>query len=268
MRTTTALLALGLIGASPPPLPSPPPYPCTNLLSVVTRPSVTTSVCTVPSRAALIETGYTNTTLTGTGAGNAINFPQAFLRIGSGDPKFEYEFTPPSIAVTNAGGSVTRGATDAGAGVKYVLGYSSNASWGINALATLPSGSSQFTAGYAQYAANFNWTYTVNPTIGLAGTLGFNSLSGANAAGTPQRYLAFVPSLELTAAFPGNSEFFVEYTFFSASGPATGGRSLVDFGIARDIGQQFQLDIEGGIQPTTINGQRSHYVGAGISFMN
>jgi hypothetical protein len=29
-----------------------------------------------------------------------------------------------------------------------------------------------------------------------------------------------------------------------------------------------QLDVEAGWSPTLINGQRQHYIGAGISFMN
>ncbi len=238
------------------------------MLSIVTRPTVATSVCTVQAHKSLLETGYTNAVTTGSAQGHTASFPQAFLRIGSADDRLEYEITPPSIVVTSAGGTIARGASDAGAGLKYVLGYSAKASCSANAAFTVPSGSPRFTAGAPQYAANFNWSYSVNSVLGIGGTLGFNSLFGPSSNGRSSRFFAFEPSFVASIALPKNSQFFAEYAYFSNSGTGVGDRTLIDYGLAHDFGSSLQVDIEVGVQPSTTSGQQQRYVGAGLSFMS
>ncbi len=111
--------------------------------------------------------------------------------------------------------------------------------------------------------------YTINSEFGLAGTLSFNALSAANSAGVAQSYFAFIPSLELSAALPGGpSQISAEYAYYSAAGPGFGSKSLIDFVYQRDFGNHLQFDMEYGFSPTLVNGQKQHYVGAGLSFMN
>ncbi len=253
---------------SPSPSPSAVPYPCTTIISIVTRPSVTTSSCTVPARKVLIENGYMNTVTTGSSSGIAVTYPQSLLRIGSGYDKFEYEIEPPSVQITNFGGTIVRGATDMGAALKYLAGYTSNASWGVEALATLPSGSPAFTASIPQYTGDLNWTYTANSLIGFGGTLSFNSFGGTDPSGNIKRYFSFIPSIDATIGYPAHSQFYAEYAYFSQIAPGLGGRSLVDYGFIHDFGPRIQFDVESGVQPTTVNGQRLHYFGVGLSFMN
>jgi hypothetical protein len=281
LRIVFALAVLAIFAApaaraqtapSPSPSPSASPAavsdPCGSIISIVTRPTVTTSVCTVRPRKALIETGYTNTTVTGAAGGTSVSYPQALIRIGSGDPRLEYDLIPPSANVSSIGGTVARGASDLGFGLKSELGYTSAASWGVNAYATLPTGAPAFTAGSAQYTANFNGAYTLNPTLSLAGTVGYNSLAGTNANNQLRRFSSIIPSLTLSASYPANSEFFVEYVYFSQAGPGLGSRTVIDYGFIRDLGPHVQVDVEAGVQPTAVNGQRAHYVGAGLSLMN
>jgi hypothetical protein len=72
-----------------------------------------------------------------------------------------------------------------------------------------------------------------------------------------------------TTAGPGGpSQISAEYAYFSSAGPNLGGKSLIDFVYQRDFGSHVQFDVEYGFSPTVINGQTSHYVGAGLSFMN
>ena len=141
--------------------------------------------------------------------------------------------------------------------------------YGVNGVFTVPTGKPAFSAGNAQFTGNFNWGYTVNSEFGLSGTLGFNALSAYNAGGQPQSYFAFIPTLEATAALPGGpSELFGEYAYFSQAGPNLGSKSYLDFGYIRDFGPHLQFDVEYGFSPTVINGQKQHYIGAGLSFMN
>jgi len=216
-----------------------------------------------------VENGYTNTVTTGAGGGNTATYPQSLIRVGTFDPHLDFELGAPSFDVSNVGGTVASGWSDLSLGAKYELGYTSNADWGINGAVTVPTGIRGFSAANAQFTGNFNWGYTLNSEFGLSGTLGFNAFSAYNAAGSPQSYFAFNPTIELGAALPGcPSQLAAEYAYFSSAGPNLGGKSWFDFVYVRDFGLNVQIDVEYGFSPTVINGQKQHYVGAGLSFMN
>jgi hypothetical protein len=255
--------------ASPSPSPNAPSDPCGSILSVVNRPTVTTGVCTVRTGHFVVETGYTNTTTTGVGGGSSVNYPQPLIRVGTANPHVDLEFGPPSYETTSIGEPTVTGTSDVNLGLKTELGYSSRADWGANVLVAFPTGSQAFTAGNAQFTGNLNGAYTLNSEFGLAGTLSFNALSGPNLTGQPQSFFAFIPSLELSAALPGGpSQISAEYAYLSAAGPGLGGKSLIDFVYQRDFSGHLQFDVEYGFSPTLVNGQKQHYVGAGLSFMN
>lgn len=271
----TAGIARAQAAPGPSPAPSPsatpsaPSDPCGSLLSIVNRPTVSTGVCTVRTGHIELENGYTNTTTTGTPGGSSALYPQSLLRIGTFDPHLDFEFGFPSAETSSVGQPRIAGSTDISLASKYELGYSASGDWGIYGAVTIPTGSKAFTAGNAQFTGDLDGAYTINSEFGLAGTLSFNAFSAANAAGVPQSYFAFVPSLELSAALPGGpSQISAEYAYFSAAGPGLPGKSLVDFVYQRDFGNHVQFDVEYGFSPTSINGQTQHYVGAGLSFMN
>jgi hypothetical protein len=260
--------------ASPAPSPAPsasaaagPSDPCGSTISIVTRPTVTTSVCTVQTGHVLIENGYTNTTTTGPGGGVTASYPQSLIRIGTSDPHLEFSATPPSFNRSSAGATIATGYSDINVGAKYEIGYNRTASWGANAYVTIPTGARAFTAGAAQYTGNVNWSDALGPVFSLSGTFGFNALNGYNSAGNVQPYFAFIPSVVLAAGLPGPSSAYAEYAYFSQVGPGLGSKSLIDFGYSRDFGRNVQFDVEYGFSPTLINGQKSSYTGAGLSLM-
>jgi hypothetical protein len=251
------------------PTPTPPSDPCGSILSIVNRPTVSTGVCTVRTNHFDVETGYTNTTTTGVGGGSNANYPQTLIRFGTANPHVDLEFSPPSYETTTVGVPFTTGSSDVSLGMKAELGYSANADWGANVVVAFPTGSRAFTAGNAQFTGNLNGGYTINSEFSLAGTLSFNALSAINSAGSAQSYFAFIPSLELSAALPsGPSQISAEYAYFSAAGPGLSSKSLIDFVYQRDFGPHLQFDAEYGFSPTLVNGQKQHYIGAGLSFMN
>jgi hypothetical protein len=101
----------------------------------------------------------------------------------------------------------------------------------------------------AQYSGDLNWTYTLDPTWSLAGTVSANALSAYDAAGIAQSYFAWIPSIVLSASLPQSSSLFAEYTYYSRVGP------------------NVQVDVEYGVSPTLLDAQTQHYVGAGLSFL-
>jgi hypothetical protein len=259
--------------ASPTPSPAPsasaaagPSDPCGSIISIVTRPTVTTSVCTVRTGHVLIENGYTNTTTTGPGGGVTASYPQSLIRIGTSDPHLEFSVTSPSFNRSSIGGAIATGYSDINVGAKYEIGYNRTASWGANAFVTIPTGARAFTAGAAEYTGNFNWSDAMGPVFSLSGTVGFNALNGYN-AGNVQPYFAFIPSVVLAAGLPGPSSAYAEYAYFSQAVAGPGSKSLIDFGYIRDFGRDLQFDVEYGFSPTPINGQKSSYTGAGLSLM-
>jgi hypothetical protein len=251
------------------PTASDPGDPCGSILSIVNRPTVSTGVCTVRTGHFDVENGYTNTTTSGAGGGSNAIYPQSLVRIGTADPHLDFEFGLPSYETSSVGQPTVTGSSDVSLATKYMLGYTSSAYWGVYGLIIYPTGSRAFTAGNAQFTGDFDWDYTINSEFGLAGTLSFNALSGPNSAGAAQSYFAFIPSLEFSAALPGGpSQISAEYAYYSATGPDVGSKSLIDFVYQRDFGPHVQFDAEYGFSPTLINGQKQHYVGAGLSFMN
>jgi len=256
---------------APAPTATPPAIvdPCGSILSIVNRPSFGTGVCTVRTGHADVEIGYTNTVTTGSGGGNTALYPQVLVRFGTANPHLDLELGVPSAVRSSVGGAYASGANDVSVGAKYELGYTADSSWGISGVVTLPSGTSGFTAGAAQYSGSFNWAHTLDSEFGLSGSLGASEFAGTNAFGSTQSYFALSPTIALSAALPGGpSQITAEYAYFSTAGPGLGGKSWIDVIYARDLGAHAQFDIEYGVSPTSINGQSQHYVGAGISFMN
>jgi len=232
-------------------------------MAIVNRPTIGTGVCPVQPGHVMIESGYTNLVTTG-GDGTATGeYPQTLIRFGTVVPHLELSVTPPTY---NHSGPVT-GYSDVNAGVKYELGYTAKWVYGVNAVVTAPTGSTQFTAGGSSYTGNFNWGYTLNSVFALSGTLGFNAFAaGSSPGGGVNRYSAFIPTLELSASLPATSQAFVEAAYFSHAGFAEPSRLYYDFGFQKDVSRKVQLDAEYGFSPTSIAGQTQHYVGGGVSF--
>jgi hypothetical protein len=261
-----------VVQASPVPSPSaapsaaPSPYfpalgnndPCTSLSAIVTRPTVSNSVCTVRPNHVLIESGYQNTTASG--GGNAVVYPQTLIRAGTAVPALEFDLAPPSAARTNVGG-VTVGTTDIGAGLKYVFGYTPKFNYGGQIFVTAPTGLNGFSAGGAQTTYALQAGYTLTPVFSVTGVTQMASLANGAA-----RWSSFIPSLVLSASLPNSTGLFAEVAQFShATGAGTPTRTQYIFGAFRDLGQRLQLDTSVGISPTASTG-KYHYISVGGSY--
>jgi hypothetical protein len=259
--------------ASPSPAPSPSPSaapnpigpalgnndPCTSMSAIVTRPSVTNSVCTVRPNHVEVETGYLNTT-SSAGGGNTVVFPETLIRIGTKIPALEVQLAPPEVTRTSAGGLAT-GVTDVGAGLKYVFGYSAKFNWGGQAFFTAPTGSNAFSAHGTNSTYALNAGYALTPVFSLATTLATNSLTNG-----PQRWSSFVPSLVLGASLPNSTGLYAEIANFSnANGPGTATRTQYLYGLFRDLTPRLQIDASSSFSPTTSTGTY-HSVGFGVSY--
>jgi hypothetical protein len=265
---TSALPLAVSAQSAPQATPSPPPTvgapiladdPCTSISAIVTRPTVTNSVCTVRPNHVLIETGYQNTSAAG--GGNTVAYPQALLRIGTDVRGLEAFIVMPGVQRISSGASTVSGLTDVAAGLKYVIGATPKFAYGAQAQVSAPTGSAAFSANATTAVYALNLGYTISPVFSLGSTLSAQSLSAAG-----QRYASFVPSLTLTASLPsGNSVFGEIAEFTHANGPATATRSQYLLGLYHVFGQRLQADVEAGFSPTVSTG-KYHYTGLGISY--
>ncbi|HEY4442377.1 MAG TPA: hypothetical protein VGN14_18100 [Candidatus Elarobacter sp.] len=259
--------AVAIAQSTPQPSPSPSALypslgnndPCTSLSAIVTRPSVSNSVCTVRPNHVLVETGYTNTSADG--GGNSVAYPQTLIRVGTRVPALELDVAPPSYARASAGGGVSSGTTDVGAGLKYVLGYTPKLSYGAQVFFTAPTGTNGFSAGGTNANYALQGAYTLSSVFSLSGAAQIFSFANNGA-----RYSSFVPSLVLGASLPNSNGVFAEIAQFThATGTGTPTRTQYLVGATHDVGQRLQLDVEGGFSPSVATG-KYRFVGFGASY--
>jgi hypothetical protein len=182
-------------------------------------------------------------------------------RIGTVVPALEIDLGLPMYERTHAAGATVAGTTDVGAGLKYVLGYTSRFNYGASVFVTTPTGSNGLSADAPTQAYAFNYGYTLNPVWSLAGTLSFDSLFDGT-----QRYSSVVPSLVLTAGLPNATALFVEAAQFThAQGSFSATRTQFLGGVTRGLSARSQIDLEIGGSPTTSTG-KYHFVGFGASY--
>lgn len=263
------VVASVLAAASPTPAASasPLPDPCGPIMSVVSRPTVTNAVCTVGPGQALLENGWSNTVTTGPGGGNTASYPQSLLKLGTNSSHLDLELGLPNVTRTTVGGAYVGGVSDVNFGAKFELGYSAKAVWGVAGVISVPSGDAAFTAGESTYSLGGNGSYAVTSLFALAGTVNFNALAGPDASGTIRRYSSIAPSIVFSLTPSPFTTAFAEYAYTSHAGYSLPGRTTLDAGISADLSPHFQFDVEAGWLPTLIQGQRQHYVGAGLSIM-
>jgi hypothetical protein len=252
---------------SPPaPTPSPTSDPCggeARLLATLNRPTIGFSTCAVAKGTTVLELGYQNSTVTGSGAGNQVQYTQLFARIGVYD-RLEFDLIAPNLNRVTAGGTRTAGYSDSGIGFKYELPPRSKFNYAIDGLFTVASGTNGFSTGAPGYTANFDTSYALSPAMAAGSTIVLQSVSGYTIGGTRSRYGNFVPSAFVSAQLPGLLQLYAEYVYSAKSAPDIGSRSTLDFGVQKLIGRRIEVDLELGTSLNTVAGSRFRYVGAGL----
>lgn len=285
-------LALGqtagapLPAASPAASASPAPDLCsTGLSAVVSRPTQTTAACIVEPNQILLESGYQSQTVDAAdGSYTYRSYPLATIRIGTTLRKVEFDVIPPG-AIRSAGASA---ASDAGAGVRWQIGSTPSFAYGVNAIATAPTGTDPAgnpnglgSANGATYVANANIQGTLGKVLGYGATLGVASLTTVSpgtpggtpgAGGTVARYTSVLPSLDVTVALPASFGLALEaYRQSNGEGIATPSHTWLDAALTKDVGNA-QFDLSYGtsnrIAPAPgAPGVRRRYVGFGLSYL-
>lgn len=261
------------VAAAPSPAPSPAPSshpaergnPCakTSALKLTTSP-----VCTVAPGHVDMENDYTNTTSTHLDGrfGNSVTYPQTLLRFGTSNPDFDLEFSAPSEIGSTNGKMPAWGSSDLGFGAKYVLGETGPVDWSVKAGINLPTGTSpQFSSGNGEFFGDFNYSYDIDRTFSLVGTIEFAADSAYVTKVTPQSYFNFQPTVNLNVHLPGPSHLTLGYQYDSAVAPNAGGASQYYVGYNHAIGSLFSSGLTYGWAPSYPGIARLQYIEAGLS---
>lgn len=250
--------------ATPAPSPSPsPPDPCggasMNMLATLNRPTIGFSACAVKARESVWELGY-NAVRQNDGTRAAV-YPQGFIRFGAARG-LELDLIGPNYLVQNAGGTITRGFADSGAGAKYEFFHDDANVAAVDLLYLVPSGAPAFTAGAPIATLNFDYGRSLSPAAGFATTLGVQSSFAATVSGVSGRFASFVPSVAFTAQSNARTQFYVEAFGQTRLRPDGGTLFGLDGGIQFLPAPSLEIDAELGQTVTDL--VRARYIGVGL----
>lgn len=250
-----------------------PPPSCSGssaFLSVIDRPTVEDSGCVVPQSRFDIEAGATAGNLYPAPGGTVYTLPNLALRWGLPD-NTELVWLPPGFQYQSlnrgpgAPAARMRGFGPTTIGVKHVLGYTEHWQWTAEALATLPSGGSNFGSHGPGGALNAVVSYG-HGALGLSLMIGVTSQTEPTAAGG-QRFQSFNPDLVVTWASTSRLQAFGEIYSQSHSGDLQGWGTDADAGLQYLATSDLVVDLEEGVRVQGNLGGFSHYTGVGLGLM-
>lgn len=232
------------------------------LLNIIDRPSFADSVCTVPARHLLLESGYQYQTLMDD-LGRLRIYPNLEPRLGLLDDLELYAILPAYIAQTY---SPKYGSTETDAGIKYSFGSYKSWSAAVEAVADFPDGSAAFGSQEMGALLNLIIAYSINDKLSLTGMLSGSTLTVSRYSGG-QRFNSFNPDIVLSYFITPKIEIFGEVYEQTKTGPGQKSGAITDGGILFLITKSFVIDLNGGQRIYGFPGSYEHYVGAGATIM-
>ncbi|BCA95602.1 hypothetical protein TUM19329_19630 [Legionella antarctica] len=235
--------------------------PCggpTDLLSIIDRPTIADSVCLVPNKSIVMESGYQHLSLLG--GGTQQNFPEALLRFGLAD-EFEFNILLPNYIHQNILPYTGYQATVMG--VKHQIGSSSEWVTVIDGYVILPSGTANFGSERIGGIVNGLFGYNFTSEINLSGMLGVSSQTQSINEGG-MRFTSVNPALVLSWSKEKVSVYWEIYGQSKPSPEDNAGLNT-DAGVIYLIKKNIAIDLEAGQRINGSLGGFSHFWGAGIS---
>ncbi len=237
------------------------PDPCAgSLLAMIDRPTVADNPCVVPPSNVVIEGGAQRST--SRYGGWSVNFPEAVVRAGFGD-RNELVIAGPNYYRLDGTNPYVAGFGAAIVGLKHELGYTDQWLGAVEALATLPSGSTAFGSPSLGAAVNGVVSYSVSENVGLSLMLGVSSQALSGASGG-SRYVSVNPDFVATWSPKDGVQLFGEVYGQSRTGPGEGPGWNADSGIQFLVSPNIVVDVEVGTRLAGNLGGFGHYYGAGF----
>lgn len=236
--------------------------PChgpTALMSIVDRPSVADSACTVPDNKVVVELGYQYGKLTS--AGYQQNYPETEIRLGIKYNTEIFLFLPNYIHQSTA---PTSGYANSFIGIKHLVASTDKWQTAITATFFPSSGSYAFGNNGSGATLNIVASYNATRQLNLTGQLGVSNQTTSSADGG-QRFTTVNPDLILSYSLTDNLDIYAEVNGQSRTGPRQGSGFNSDGGLIYLLRQNMTVDIEAGQRISGALGSFNHYVGTGMA---
>jgi hypothetical protein len=237
--------------------------PCAGplaFLSIVDRPSIGDSVCTVANKKGALELGIQAQKIY-PGRGYQYNLPEAELRLGL-PAHTELIFLLPNYVHQSV--SPHTGYTASVIGMKHRVSSSENLQTAIESLLTLPTGSSNFGSHGLGVEVSAIASYTATPSLNLTFILGVATQSQSTNAGG-QHSTSVNPDVIASWSLSDKTDLYVEVYGQSKTGPGQGSGFSSDAGIVYLALANLTVDAEVGQRISGTTGGFSHYIGTGMA---
>jgi hypothetical protein len=203
----------------------------------------------------LIEAGYNN--LSTNGVGPTSDYPQVLAHIGTHLKNLELDVKAPS-EVRGGGASAS---DDIAGSLKYLILKAHHYAVSAQVGASIPTGSQDGRNAGTQTNYGLNGSYKFSKMFEVRTTQSFlaNNTFGL-------RYGSYNPSYTGIVSLPENTNLFASYAYNkNAVGPRTGSETGVLYGASHQLGERFQVDVEGTNQSIK-NFTHTHGIGFGAAY--
>ncbi|HSW94296.1 MAG TPA: hypothetical protein VLJ15_08100 [Gammaproteobacteria bacterium] len=234
------------------------PDPCTGLLSLINRPSITGSACTVPNKKIVAEGGYHYLHVSGNVHGYIV--PQAEIRFGLPGHNEFLILAPTYFHQTTAPAA---GWSAVSLSAKHEVGYNANWLGAVEGVVTLPTGSEAYGSRAVGGMANGILMYTVSPALSITGILGVMSTS-VQYIHQGARFNSINPDIFANWSLNDKWQLFAELYAQTRTGPGEGWGLLTDAGLFYLVTPRVALDAEVGQRITGAWGFQT-YASGGVA---
>jgi hypothetical protein len=236
--------------------------PCGGLLNLVDRPSNLDSVCSVPFNQGMLEMGYQYQELYKPD-GQQHNLPTAEVRIGL-PANNELSVILPNYIHQNRVPHYGNTATTVI--LKHEIGYNQTWVGAVEALVTLPDGSSSFGSNGVGTSINAIASYTINPKLNLTFSLAGSTQTTPSQSGG-QRYTTVNPDVVFTYSPSEKCDVYAEVFGQSKTGPGESSGFNTDAGVLFLINPHWEIDFEIGQRISGALNSLNHFIGTGTALL-
>jgi hypothetical protein len=232
----------------------------TAMLSIIDRPTVGDSACTVANKKGIIELGIQSQKIY-PGRGYQYNLPDAEVRIGLPQQN-EFVFVLPNYIHQSV--APHSGYTASVIGIKHRVSSTKTLQTAVESLVTLPTGSSNFGSKGFGVALSGIASYNATPALNVTFMLGVSTQAQPSNMGG-QYSTSINPDAVITYSINDKTDIYLETYGQSKTGPGQGSGFNSDAGIIYLLLPNMTVDAELGQRISGTAGGFSHYIGTGMA---
>lgn len=231
-----------------------------SMPTVLDRPSVAYSPCTVGNKTVYVESGYAYERRTPNGYG--YNLPQTEIRFGIIN-NTEIELFPPHFYAQNDPAQSGTGPNSLG--LKHILFFNDSSIWTLQGYVTPPSGSRYYGTIDSSFLLNSIYSLYFSSGFNISTTLGLAS-NAAPSDAPADTFYTFNPIIDIGWNFTDKLAGYVELYAQSKYNVNSGFGLSTDGGLLYQLTPHVVLDVSYGHRIAGYLNNTNYYYGAGLTF--